>query len=138
MEKPTKEFIDSTPLNQPEFKARITSLVKVYHQGTDQPIGQTAESSYAAGVKSGEQVYMRRKPISKDWEPLDTGWIGGNYGMVLLLNADKKNSVEVATASQQPLFVIPPGQDFKVNPLVPLFLRGEAGEALVVLYVFPK
>jgi len=140
-------------------KARITVVETIAHVGMD--LGFTSptgvEARWWRPVASAEQVYQRRLMAGPSWQPLDSGWIE-QVGMVVVENVEGHGLQVIPTPEEKAAIAarvvelglmgdegdcrdfacVLPGEHLRLQPTQPVHLRCRAGEARVVVTVYPR
>ena len=137
-----------------QIKDRLTVRETVYHH----PFGhnpQVIETRFSHELETTEQLYERHLQVTKEWQPLDCGWLEDNVGMLIIQNdegqflyvnptdeereAAAKKTVEVSYKDEQG-WLIPPGESMRARPshASELAIRCQSGVAEITLYLIPK
>lgn len=144
--------------------ARCYLLVaeSVYHQeGVSQPTVIADHFSFTRTLASDEQPYTRRVKVGSEWQALDTGWLDGACGMLVLVNNEGLNRQTIPTAEErqetaarvielgfcrdrdfaEPVAfgLVRPGESSRLEPTEPkaLYLRCRSGTASVSIGLLP-
>ena len=146
------ESLQPIPEQNEEYTARLTLVSTVYHQVQGEK-PQAFSSQSTRFLDSDEQVYTRHLKVSEDWQALEFGWVKDpsiillEYPQVkvdnLILQESLLLGIAVGTSDPLELFEIPPGDPFRVYPIVSantLFVRYPNGDTIakVILHAFPR
>ena len=89
-----------TPAGKPLDKSRLGVVLSVYHQQTDvQPVVVTAR--FSRWLTSSEQPYIRRLTLTTAWQALDSGWLEGKVGMLVIRNEEGAFAVQPTPEERQ-------------------------------------
>lgn len=147
-----------TLLPRMKRKSSIIIVKNIYHQvEAENPIHLPVRSRIP--VESDEQCYDRRLPLSREWKPIDRGWVD-QVSMVSVHHSegvrftDKPTEKEFADLENRvvevgllvhgevvPVFAVPRDCSTEFTPVVDLDLyrlRLSAGEGKVSVRVYPK
>jgi hypothetical protein len=98
-------------------------------------------------LETDEEPYARspRKPLGKEWEPLDLGWVRGGVSMVILQNLSSEAVIEYGYGHRdawddKPCFILPPGEGVPFLPSHPeeIYVRSPLKEAAFAVTVIPS
>lgn len=133
----------SEPKQKPQ-PDRITVVESVYHQRfTKQPTG--VESRFSRNLDTREQPYTRQLTATKDWQPLDCGWLK-SVGMLVISNDGSENDLLVGYGRGHDVnWIIPPGESMRGYPFDASSLRvccqnvdDETATAEFTVHLFPS
>lgn len=141
---------------------RLTVVETIYHQrGEKRP--NYVEARYDFELGSTEQAYQRELEVGPNWQKLDMGWVK-NWSILHIKNEEgarirkllnktqqaveqDNHTIEVGIklanededGEYQPLWVIPPSQDCRLQPFDPslLYIRCRNGKADCTVTLFP-
>ena len=139
----------------PRSTNRITVVEHVYLQSAGETEPKAVSLSYSRQVESTEQPYERFCKASRDWSPVDYGWIR-DPGMVIIASKDGKFTqtypsdeerkamenriIEVSLGDYDCVLTIPPGEALRISPSdsSKVKIRCLGGPARYVVYAFPR
>lgn len=156
-----------TPVQQPSrqhtpvSRSRLTVVENTVISSTESP-QSVFDGSFSCWLDNGdEQPYgPRRIKVTDQWQPLDTGWLEGNAGMLTLRNDEGRNMLTNPTPEQLatiaagvvevgiialvsgvviPFSDVPAGRSIRLFPRsMSLFVRCLNGVARCTLFVVPQ
>lgn len=138
------------------WKARMTVVETVYHQlWSDDPTEISCR--FSVELEMAEEPYQRKKRVGVVWETLDTGWIKGRVGTVVIINGSRKmtqglpSEEEKEAIAKQVILLrfskdsdgdvrIPPKESFRFRPHTSELpeIRCEVGEARYKIFIVPR
>lgn len=137
-----------------EQKNRLSVIGAVYYETADaQPEG--AHYAFSRELETDDQVYKRNLTATKEWRPLDCGWLD-DCSMLVIVNNEGKFTVnptdeEQEEASEKVLevcydyttsyyWLIPVGESMQAYPsdASKLFIRCRSGDAKFTVHLFPR
>lgn len=119
---------------------RLTCLVQVHHEHTNEPPTSTPSLAASIRLETMEQPYFRKLFVTGEWQKIDFAWLAGKTGMIVFHNRDRTEEVRIRLShSGEADLWVPP---FFGQPLCPVdgivYLATNGGTAEVWVYAFPK
>jgi hypothetical protein len=132
--------------------SRFTVIETVYHHSTDtEPT--SVEAKFVRFLRSDDQPYKRKCKAQEAWSLIDTGWVESpsllsivnEEGRFLQVNPTKEQREAIDAAVLEISFdgatahmYVPPGETFRVSPLVRIHVRSRKGEAKYTVFAVPS
>ncbi len=145
MQQPTKNI---SPPNRITVRDQIA-----FRNREDNTNPQSLTVAWSRELTSREQLYVRTTTVDTGWTKLDTGWVGDNCSLIVIVNDEGRFPVKLPTATEReeakkriielaapaPFCIIHPQEDVRFTPIKPsqISMRSRHGKAKFTIYAYP-
>lgn len=155
MSEQSQQKNNPSAIGPPPPRSRLTVIELVYHrQWGEEPV--LFEGRFGRELETHEQAYRRMITVGETPQPLDTGWLAGLVGMLVVANLEGRRQqvipteqqraelaakvIEVGSTNSQQVWLVPPGESFRGWPSSPeqVTLRCQQGKAHCTVFAVPR